>query len=193
MSMSALLSLAAAIGLAGSVAPRVYPGIPSAGAPQQWGAAVLETLQSSVPLNPIRIEDVAPAATISARAGNATARALGPATLDATYSTPAQSITPFIQRELNRVWRLTIPAANAPAMRVIATVESARGESGKLSMVGHDEISIPVLVLDRAPNVHVDNSGRRIMEGSVVLQIPSASLERAGQYAGRLVLRTEGY
>jgi voltage-gated potassium channel Kch len=193
MSMSALLSLAAAIALAGSVTPRVYPGIPSARAPQQWGAAVLETLQSSVPLNPIRLEDVAPAATVAARAGNATARALGPATLDATYSTPAQSITPFIQRELNRVWRLTIPAANAPAMRVIATVESIRGETGKLSMVGHDEISIPVLVLDRAPNVHVDNSGRRILEGSVVLQIPSASLQRAGQYAGRLVLRTEGY
>jgi hypothetical protein len=193
MSMSALFSLAAAIGLAGSAAPRIYPGIPSARAPQQWGATVLETLQSSVPLNPIRLEDVAPAATVTARAGTATAHALGPASLDATYSTPAQSITPFIQRELNRVWRLTIPAANAPAMRVITSVESLHGEAGKLTMVGHDEISIPVMVLERAPNVHVENSGRRILEGGVVLQIPITSLQRAGQYAGRLVLRTEGY
>ena len=193
MSMSALFSLAAAIGLAGSVAPRVYPGIPSARASQQWGAAVLETLQNSVPLNPIRLEDMAPAAAIGARAGSATAHAQGPTSLDATYSTPAQSITPFIQRELNRVWRLTLPAANSPAMRVITSVESARGEAGKLSMVGHEEISIPVLVLERAPTMHVENSGRRILEGGVVLQISTTSLQRAGQYSGRLILRTEGY
>jgi hypothetical protein len=154
---------------------------------------VFETLQSNLPLDPIRLEDVAGSTTVAARAGSATALALGPGQLGANYATPAQSIKPFIQRELNGVWRLTQPMSNAPAMRVTASVESLRGEAGKLSMIGHEEISIPVLVLEHAPTVHVATSGSRILEGGVVLQIPTASLQRAGQYAGRLVLRTEGY
>lgn len=193
MTMSALFTLAAVIGLAGSAAPRIYPGIPSAGAPHTWGAAVFETLQSSLPLDPIRLEDVAASTTVAARAGSATALALGPGQLGATYPTPAQAIKPLIQRTLNRVWRLSLPATNAPALRVTASVESLRGEAGTLSLVGQEDVSIPVVVVERAPNLHMESNGRRILEGGVVLQIPSASLQRAGQYAGRLVLRTEGY
>jgi hypothetical protein len=193
MSMSALFSLMAAMSMAGSAAPKAYSGIPSGGASYAWGAAVFETLRNNLPLDPIRVEDVAASTTIAAHAGSATALALGPAQLGATYSTPAQSIKPFIQRELSGVWRLTVPASNAPMMRVTTAVESLRGEAGKLSMVGHEEVSIPVVVLERTPTMHMANAGSKVLEGGVVLQIPSASLQLAGQYAGRLVLRTEGY
>jgi hypothetical protein len=197
VSTSALLSLAAAvISLAGTpVAPRLSAGIPVSGAPQQWGVAVLETLRDSASLDTIRVEDVARGSTVSTGSASSTASALGRAQLGATYSATDQSIAPFIQRELKRVWRLTVPAMarNTSMLRVTTTIESLHGEPGRLSLIGHEEISIPVIVLERSPTVRTENAGSRIMEGGVILQIPSASLQLAGQYGGRIVLRTEGF
>ncbi|HXD83193.1 MAG TPA: hypothetical protein VN599_02065 [Rudaea sp.] len=193
--MSALWSLAAAMSLAGSpVGSRIPAGIPSTHAPQVWGAAVLETLQSNPRLEPIRAEDIAGASSVPIGASHATAVAPSRAKLEATYSTPAQSVAPFVRREIDHVWRLSTPAtAQAMAMRVTTSVESLRGEPGRLTLVGHDEISIPVVLLESAPMPRTDNSGTRVLEGGVVLQIPSGALLHSGQYGGRLILRTEGY
>ena len=99
----------------------------------------------------------------------------------------------IVTRDMSQIWRLTIPSGSPGRSRVSVTVESLRGEPGRLSLFGHEEISIPVAVLERAPTVRLDESGSRVMEGGFVLQIPSASLQHAGQYTGRLVLRTEGF
>ncbi|GEM_PF-6854520 len=195
MSLSALLPLAVAISLAGSPGgSRLASGIPLTRAPLPWGAAVMETLQRSVQLQPIRVEDLAGAASVASGAASATAVAPARAQLAATYATPARATVPYIQRDLGRLWRLTVPAsAHGPTPRVTATVESLRGEPGKLSLVGHEEISIPVLLLENAPVVRADTNGTTVLEGGFALQIPSSALERAGSYGGRLVLRTEGY
>ncbi|HZP65079.1 MAG TPA: hypothetical protein VFB32_02110 [Rudaea sp.] len=196
MSMSALWTVIAAAGLAGSPAGlRTLPmGIPSAHAPLQWGAAVLETLQSSPRLEAIRAEDVAGANTVAVPGVHAIAVAPARGKLEATYTTPAQALTPFVRREIEHVWRLSVPAtATGAAMHVTATVESLRGEPGKLTLLGHDEVSIPVLVLENAPTLRTDGTGTRVIEGGVVLQIPNGALTHAGQYGGRIILRTEGY
>ena len=193
MSLSATLSVVAALGLALSASPKVAPGIPSARAPQQWGPAIMETLQSDLRIEPIRFNDLAPAPTMTVGSADATAVALGPARLGASYTLPSQPMSPVVQRELTRVWRLTIPAGSTTRSRVSASVESLRGEPGRLSLVGHEEFSVPVVVLERAAAVHMEESGNRILEGGVALQIPSSSLQHAGQYSGRLVLRTEGF
>jgi hypothetical protein len=193
MSVSATLSMAAALGLAFFASPGAVPGIPSTRSAQQWGAAVMETLQANLRVEPIRLNDLAPAPSMSEGSANATAVALGPARLGASYSIPMQSVNPVVVRELNRIWRLTIPAGNRARSQVTVAIESLRGEPGRLSLLGHEEISIPVAVLERAVTVRLEDAGSRILEGGVALQIPSASLQHAGQYAGRLVLRTEGF
>ena len=196
MSMHALWSLAIAASLAGSPAgARVPGGIPSARAPLTWGAAVLETLDSRPRLEPIRVEDLAGATLVPTGATHATALSPARAKLEATYATPAQALAPYVRRELNHVWRLSLPAGNASASatHVTTSVESLRGEPGRLTLVGHDEISIPVAVLESLPQQRVDTSGTRVLEGGVVLQIPSSALLHSGQYGGRLILRTEGY
>lgn len=191
--MSACAALSMALGLALAASPRAVPGIPSAQAPQQWGPVVMETLQANLRIEPIRLNDLALGPALPAGATHATAVALGPAQLGASYSIPAQPVSPLVTRELNRIWRLTIPAGNLSRSQVTATVESMRGEPGRLSLLGHEEISIPVSVLERAPAMRLGDSGGRVVEGGVALQIPSASLQQAGQYTGRLVLRTEGF
>jgi hypothetical protein len=187
---------AVAMGLAGSpIAPRLAPGIPVSGAPQAWGAAVLETLRDNASLPPIRAEDVAQAGAITLGSTHSTAVALGAAHLGADYSITAEPLTPFVQRDLGQVWRLSVPTAARTGnnLRVTTSIESLRGEPGKLSLVGHEEISIPVVLIERVPNVRVANTGARIIEGGVIVQIPSAALQLSGQYSGRLVLRTEGF
>jgi hypothetical protein len=182
--------------LAGSpIAPRVAPGIPVSGAPQTWGAAILETLRDNASLPPIRAEDVAQTGSVALGATRSTAVALGTTHLGADYSIATEPLTPFVQRDLGQVWRLSVPAMTRTSnnLRVTTSIESLRGEPDKLSLVGHEEISIPVVLIERAPSVRVANTGTRIMEGGVLLQIPSASLQLAGQYGGRLVLRTEGF
>jgi hypothetical protein len=193
MSVSAMFPLVLALGLAINADPSASPGIPSSRAARQWGPATMETLQANLRIEPIRLNDLAPAPSLSAGSANATAIALGPARLGANYVMPSPAINPVVTRELNRIWRLTVPAGNSSRSQVTATVESMRGEPGRLSLLGHEEISIPVVVLERAASVRLDESGSRILEGSVVLQITSASLQHAGQYTGRLVLRTEGF
>ena len=196
MSMSALCMFAVAMGLAGSpVAPRVAPGIPVSGAPRAWGAAVLETLRDNASLAPIRAEDVAQAGVVTLGSTQTTAVALGAAHLDADYSIATEALAPFVQRDLGQVWRLSMPqvSRSSSSLHVSTSIESLRGEPDKLSLVGHEEISIPVVLIERAPNVRVARDGARVVEGGVMLQIPSAALQHAGQYAGRLVLRTEGF
>lgn len=193
MSTGALISMLATLGLAASAGPRVVAGIPSTGTSQQWGVAVMETLQTNLRIEPIRLNDLAAAPMLGSGVATATAAALGPARLGATYSLPSQPINAVVSRELNRLWRLTVPSANRSRSRVTTHIESLRGEPGRLSLVGREEISIPVAVLERPAITRMDDSGNRITEGGVALQIPSASLQHAGQYAGRLVLRTEGF
>lgn len=196
MSMSALCALAVAMGLAGSpIAPRVAPGIPISGAPRAWGAAILETLRDNAALPPIRAEDVAQAGTVTLGATQGTAVALGAAHLGADYSITTEPLAPFVQRDLGQVWRLSVPVSSRTTnnLHVTTSIESLRGEPDKLSLIGHEEISIPVVLIERAPSVRVANGETRIIEGGVMLQIPSAALQHAGQYSGRLVLRTEGF
>jgi hypothetical protein len=163
-------------------------------APLPWGASVLETLQPSVQLQPIRAEDIAGRALVASGAASASAVAPARAALAAVYATPARATQPYIQRDLGRLWRLTVPASvRGASLRVSATVESLRGELGRLSLIGHEEITIPVLLLENAPVQRNDPDGTRVVEGGFSLQIPSAALQRAGSYGGRLVLRTEGY
>ena len=153
----------------------------------------METLQTDLRIEPIRLNDLAPTPAVATGSAQATAVALGPARLGATYSLPALPINAVVSRDLNRVWRLTVPSANRSRARVTTQVESLRGEAGRLSLVGREEISIPVVVLERPAITRMDEAGTRIIEGGVALQIPTASLRHAGQYAGRLVLRTEGF
>jgi hypothetical protein len=153
----------------------------------------METLQTNLRIEPIRLQDLAPVPAQSVGAASATAVALGPAILGARYTMPAQPMNPFVTRELNRIWRLTIPAGNRARSQVTAVVESLRGEPGRLSLLGHEEISIPVVLLERASIQRIDESGNRVLEGGVALQIPSISIRHAGRYSGRLVLRTEGF
>jgi hypothetical protein len=193
MSVSATLSMTLALGLALSASPGAVPGIPSTRSVQQWGPAVMETLQANLRIEPIRLGDLAPAASMSAGSSDATAVALGPAHLGASYSIPSQSVNTVVVRELDHIWRLTIPAGNRARSQVTATIESMRGEPGRLSLLGHEEISIPVAVFERAIAVRLDDAGNRVLEGGVALQIPTVSLQHAGQYTGRLVLRTEGF
>ena len=193
MSMAAALSLTLALGLAVSASPRAVPGIPSAQAPQQWGLAVMETLQANLHLEPIRFNDLAPATATTSGAAEATAMAFGASQLGARYALPTQPINPLIQRELVRIWRLTVPAGSPSRAQVSASIESLRGEPGRLSLLGHEEVSIPVAVLERPVSVRLEQSGSRVLEGGIALQIPSATLQHAGQYSGRLVLRTEGF
>lgn len=201
MPMPALWSLAAVLSLAGSPAGPSVPvpaGIPSARAPLSWGAAVLETLDNNPRLEPIRVEDIAGSASVPLGATHATANAPTRAQLQATYVTPAQAVAPYVRRQIDHVWRLSLPsggsnAAGSASMRVTTSVESLRGEAGRLTLVGHDEISIPVVVLESAPQLRTGVAGTRVLEGGVVLQIPSSALLHSGQYGGRLILRTEGY
>lgn len=196
MSGSALCVFAVAMSLAASpVAPRVAPGIPVSGAPRAWGPAVLETLHDSASLPPIRAEDVAQTAVVAQGSTNSTAVAQGMARLGAEYSIATEALAPFVQRDLGQVWRLSTPqtARTSSNLHVTTSIESLRGEPDKLSLLGHEEISIPVFLIERAPNVRVAKDGVRVVEGGVMLQIPSAALQHAGQYAGRLVLRTEGF
>ncbi len=196
MSMSALCVFAVATGLAGSpLAPRVAPGIPVAGAPRTWGAAVLETLRDNAALPPIRAEDVAQAGVVTLGSTQSTAIAVGTAHLGADYSIVAEPLAPFVQRDLGQVWRLSVPpvARASGSLRVTASIESLRGVADQLTLIGHEEVSIPVVLIERVPNVRVDKDGVRVIEGGVSLQIPSSALQHAGQYAGRLVLRTEGF
>ena len=195
MSTCMLISMLGSLGLAASAGPGIPAGIPSTAAAQQWGAAVMETLQTDLRIEPIRLNDLAPTPTPPVAPGTApaTAVALGPARLGATYALPALPINAVVSRDLNRVWRLTVPSANRSRARVTSHVESLRGEAGRLSLVGREEVSIPVAVLERPATTRMDEAGIRIVEGGVALQIPTASLRHAGQYAGRLVLRTEGF
>ena len=153
----------------------------------------METLQSEIRMEPIRAAELAPATEMAVGAANATAMALGPARLGAKFAVQAQAVNPWITRNLHRVWRLSLPADRMQRSRVTTTIESLRGEAGRLSLVGHEEISIPVVVLERPTHDQLTPSGVRVIEGGVALQMSSASLRHAGQYAGRLVLRTEGY
>lgn len=180
MSLSAALSVTVALGLAVTAGPRAVSGIPSARAPQQWGPAVMEILQSSLRIEPIRLNDLAQSPSLSAGAASATAIALGPTRLGASYSLPSQPISAVVTRDISQIWRLTIPSGSPGRSHVTATVESLRGESGRLSLFGREEISIPVTVLERAPTLRLDESGSRVMEGGFVLQIPSASLQYGG-------------
>lgn len=194
MSTSALCLFAVAT-LAGTpIASRVAPGIPISGAPQSWGAVVLETIHDQTSMPAIRAEDVAPAAAVTLGSTNSTAIASGAMQLDADYAMVTEALTPFVQRDLGQVWRLSVPpVAHSGSPRVTTSIESLRGEPDKLSLIGHEEISIPVVLIDRVPNVRIANNGARVTEGGVIVKIPSAALQRAGQYAGRLVLRTEGF
>lgn len=193
MSTCMLISMLGSLGLAASAGPGIPAGIPSTAAAQQWGAAVMETLQTDLRIEPIRLNDLAPTPAVATGSAQATAVALGPARLGATYALPALPINAVVSRDLNRVWRLTVPSANRSRSRVTSHVESLRGEAGRLSLVGREEVSIPVAVLERPAITRMDEAGNRIIEGGVALQIPTASLRHAGQYAGRLVLRTEGF
>ena len=193
MATAVFFSMVATLGLAASAGPRVVAGIPTTAALQQWGAAVMEPLQANLRIEPIRLDDLAPTPAVASGSAQATAVALGPARLGATYSLPALPINAVVSRDLNRVWRLTVPSANRSRSRVTTQVESLRGEAGRLSLVGREEVSIPVAVLERPAVTRMDEAGNRIIEGGVALQIPTASLQHAGQYAGRLVLRTEGF
>jgi hypothetical protein len=194
MNAISLLAMAATLGPAPlAVGPGDLAGIPAARSAQQWGSVVMETLQADIRIEPIRAAELASPAQTFAGAANATAMALGPAHLGADFALQAQAVNPWVTRDLNRVWRLTLPADRGQRSRVTTTVESLRGEAGRLSLVGHEEVSIPVLVLERPSTVQHAPSGVRVIEGGVALQVPSASLRHAGQYAGRLIVRTEGY
>jgi len=193
MSTCMLISMLGSLGLAASASPGIPAGIPSTAATQQWGAAVMETLQTDLRIEPIRLNDLADTPTVASGSASATAAALGPARLGASYALPAPPINAVVSRDLNRVWRLSVPSANRSRARVTSHVESLRGEAGRLSLVGREEVSIPVVVLERPATTRLDEAGNRIVEGGIALQIPTASLQHAGQYAGRLVLRTEGF
>ena len=194
ISTVSLLALAASLGPASLAAGSGdLAGIPAARSVQQWGSAVMETLHTQIRIEPIRSDDLAFATETIAGAANATAAALGATQLGADFGIRAQAVNPWITRDLNRVWRLTVPSDRSQRSRVTTTVESLRGEPGRLSLIGHEEISIPVTVLERPASVQQGPSGVRVTEGGVALQVPSASLRHAGQYAGRLILRTEGF
>lgn len=188
-----LLALAASLGPAPMAGPGGLAGIPASRSAQQWGSTVMETLQADIRIEPIRASELASAAQTTGTAASATAVALGPTRLGADFALQVQAVNPWITRDLNRVWRMTVAADRSPRSRVTTSIESLRGEAGRLSLVGREEVSIPVMVLERPSTIQHAPSGVRVIEGGVALQMPSASLRHAGQYAGRLIVRTEGY
>jgi hypothetical protein len=162
-----------------------------AGADSAFGdMTMLEMPQASLALEPVRAEELearsgsrgpssSPRVTATLEGGAVVAR-LPP--LDT-------SIVPSIVRRVDTVWRLDVPGEQAGAVRVEIEVESPAGSDARFEATDGSGASLPVYVRPSAPRMYATGDGRVTMEGGAELEFPTASMNHAAVYRGRLLVR----
>ena len=104
-------------------------------------------------------------------------------------------VSGFVQRDVPSLWKMRIApgksAGGNPNVRV--QLEGLDGQPNVLSCIDSPSVSVPAFVRSSSTHGVPNKDGVLELTGGAAIQIPLAGLTRACRYAGRLVVRLEGF
>jgi len=184
--------LVASVAAGRSVSPTAaVPGLASPnGMPAHAGLIAIATPR--IDLDPIRIEDIAPAGLMALGRLDGTARSSAGG-LSAGGTLPVPPVRPMIERRMRSVWRTVLPAGRSVGdVNVKVEAESLIGGQAQLESLDSPGLAVPVTLRNLPSRVSEDAAVGRIVEGDVSVQLRTQDLRVAGRYRLRLVITLEG-